>query len=128
MMFHYPYLGFPYYNRYSRYGYRYPNPTFSSTCNSSCSANTTKNKDSNISRNQTKQNNYCNNNPKVKSCDCSTNMKKEDSCYNENPVFQIFGINLYSDDILLLGLIFFLYQEGVKDQSLFISLFLLLLS
>lgn len=24
MMFNYPYLNSPYYNRYSRYGYRYP--------------------------------------------------------------------------------------------------------
>ena len=46
----------------------------------------------------------------------------------ETPLFQIFGINLYSDDILLICLIFFLYQEGVKDDGLFIALILLLLS
>ena len=42
--------------------------------------------------------------------------------------FEIFGLKLYNDDILLLGLIFFLYKEDVKDQYLFFALILLLLS
>lgn len=46
----------------------------------------------------------------------------------EEPVFEIFGIQLYLDDIIILGLLFFLYQEGVQDEMLFISLILLLLS
>lgn len=45
-----------------------------------------------------------------------------------NPIFEIFGIKLFFDDILLISLIFFLYTEGVKDQNLFIALILLLLS
>ncbi len=58
------------------------------------------------------------------------NTKKEDtrSEASEKPIFEIFGIKLFFDDILLISLIFFLYTEGVKDQSLFISLILLLLS
>ena len=47
---------------------------------------------------------------------------------NDNTVFEILGIKLHSDDILLICLIFFLFQEGVKDEYLFISLVLLLLS
>lgn len=47
---------------------------------------------------------------------------------NEEAMFHLFGLKLYSDDILLICLIFFLYQEGVQDQYLFISLILLLLS
>lgn len=47
---------------------------------------------------------------------------------NNNVIFEIFGIKLHYDDILLICLIFFLYKEGVKDESLFISLILLLLS
>ena len=43
-------------------------------------------------------------------------------------VFEIFGIKLHFDDILLICLIFFLYNEGVKDEFLFIVLVLLLLS
>ena len=41
---------------------------------------------------------------------------------------EILGIKLYSDDILLLSLIFFLYKEGVQDEYLFIALIMLLLS
>ena len=46
----------------------------------------------------------------------------------ENAFFEIFGIKLYYDDILLICLIFFLYQEDVDDPYLFIALILLLLS
>lgn len=42
--------------------------------------------------------------------------------------FDILGIRLYFDDILILCLLFFLYQEDVQDQFLFIALLLLLLS
>lgn len=42
--------------------------------------------------------------------------------------FEIFGIKLYFDDILIICLLFFLYNEGVQDQYLFICLILLLLS
>lgn len=41
---------------------------------------------------------------------------------------EIMGLRLYFDDILIICLLFFLYQEGVKDESLFLSLILLLLS
>lgn len=53
------------------------------------------------------------------------NLKKEEK---RSPVFEIFGIKLYFDDILLIALIFFLYDEGVQDNMLFIALILLLLS
>lgn len=43
-------------------------------------------------------------------------------------VFEIFGIKLHYDDILLLCLIFFLYKEGVQDEFLFVALILLLIS
>lgn len=46
----------------------------------------------------------------------------------EEPIFEILGIQLYLDDIIILGLLFFLYQEGVQDEMLFIALILLLLS
>lgn len=47
---------------------------------------------------------------------------------DEKEVFEIFGIKLYFDDILLICLIFFLYNEGIQDQFLFIILILLLLT
>ena len=47
---------------------------------------------------------------------------------SEQPVLEILGISLYLDDLIILGLLFFLYKEGVKDDMLFLSLILLLLS
>lgn len=46
----------------------------------------------------------------------------------ENNFIELFGIRLYFDDLLLICLIWFLYKEEVKDNLLFISLILLLLS
>lgn len=54
--------------------------------------------------------------------------KKTPPKSNNDVIFEIFGIKLYFDDILLICLIFFLYNEGVQDQYLFIALVLLLLS
>lgn len=53
---------------------------------------------------------------------------EENRSLKDKPVFEIFGIKLYFDDLLLLGLLFFLYSEGVQDQELFFALVLLLLS
>lgn len=50
------------------------------------------------------------------------------SLNSDEPVIEILGISLYLDDLIILGLLFFLYQEGVKDDMLFLSLVLLLLS
>ena len=37
----------------------------------------------------------------------------------DGPIFEIFGIELYLDDIIILGLLFILYNEGIKDEILF---------
>lgn len=58
-------------------------------------------------------------------------IKKEKNKSNKNTtdfLFDLFGLKIYNDDILLISLIYFLYSEGVKDDSLFIVLILLLLS
>lgn len=54
--------------------------------------------------------------------------KSSRSDLDDEPFFEILGIKLYLDDLIILCLLFFLYQEGVKDEILFISLILLLLS
>ena len=46
----------------------------------------------------------------------------------EEPIFEILGIELYLDDIIILGLLFFLYQEGVQDEMIYIALILILIS
>ena len=54
--------------------------------------------------------------------------KKNNSKETSDYFFELFGLKLYFDDVLIICLLFFLYQEGVKDEELFISLILLLLS
>lgn len=48
---------------------------------------------------------------------------------NKNePILDFMGIKLYLDDLIILSLLLFLYQEDVKDELLFILLILLLIS
>lgn len=109
-MMSYPYFHLPYYNRYSRYGYRYPNMnSYYNTGKIPVPPKKEQHQDMNKN-------------------EIPNKIKKEEDSYEDSPLFQIFGINLYFDDILLVCLIFFLYQEGVKDETLFIALILLLLS
>lgn len=77
-------------------------------------------KDKNQTYEKSNERNYKNENSKK-------HQIKFENKYDEN-FFEILGIKLYSDDILLLCLIFFLYKEGVQDEYLFISLIMLLLS
>ncbi len=56
------------------------------------------------------------------------NFHPEGLANNEQPLFEMFGITLYLDDIIILCILFFLYKEGIKDDMLYISLFLLLIS
>lgn len=61
--------------------------------------------------------------------DCRNFKQKNKSNKNNNDyLFDLFGLKIYSDDVLLVSLIYFLYSEGVKDDSLFLVLILLLLS
>lgn len=57
-----------------------------------------------------------------------TKIENTTASKDDDSIFEIFGIKLYFDDILLICLIFFLYNEGVQDQYLFVALILLLLS
>lgn len=43
-------------------------------------------------------------------------------------IFEIFGLKLFFDDILILCILFFLYTEEVKDYELFLCLILLLIT
>lgn len=45
-----------------------------------------------------------------------------------SPIIEILDIKLYLDDLIIICILFFLYKEGVKDEILFITLLLLLLS
>jgi len=58
----------------------------------------------------------------------SVSQKKSFHEEETDPCFEIFGLTLHFDDLLLLALLFFLYQEEVKDTYLYVALILLLLS
>lgn len=59
--------------------------------------------------------------------------KMVDNLYNALPfgnnndnAFDVLGLSLHFDDLLIICLLFFLYNEGVYDTMLFIFLILLL--
>ena len=80
------------------------------------------------SNEQEKNNTYKENREVNDSQAVNANVRGEDLSQKEKPIFEIFVIKLFFDDILIVALIFFLYNEGVRDNLLFISLILLLLS
>lgn len=137
MMFHLPYWSMPFNGRYSRYGYRYPTYNYSSA-SSSFATKTTPHYGSNVNNVYPKHDNFykssnknCFGNSTSKDKINIDNDNNKENCSNaddDSPLFQLFGINLYFDDILLICLIWFLYDEGVKDEGLFMALILLLLS
>ena len=43
-------------------------------------------------------------------------------------LFEVFGLKIYLDDAIIVCLLFFLYQNQVKDDGLFLVLALLLLT
>ena len=112
MILNYPSFGFPNYYRYNR-GY-YPSVNKYYSRPSKCP--TSNSKEVSLPQGRSK-------NISEKNFSC-----KDDNKVDDDKVFEIFGIKLYFDDILLICLLFFLYNEGVQDQYLFISLVLLLLS
>lgn len=103
--FRFPYQGFP-------YNYYRPNPYLRSK---------TKVNSSNTNTSSTSKNTKA-------SCNSSDTLSNKPSNSDDNFFFEIFGLKLFFDDVLLICLIFFLYSEGVKDEQLFISLILLLIS
>ena len=113
-----PFNSYPYYRKYNRY-------------------NTSQNYIHNPHYNHTLYNNSHSNNVQKSDKEYETISNKiDEDCLNssekrnqtESFLFDLFGLKLYFDDILIICLIFFLYTEGVKDESLFIALILLLLT
>ena len=56
------------------------------------------------------------------------NLRSDNFIQKDDEYFEIFGLKLHFDDLLIIALLFFLYQEEVKDTYLYIALILLLLS
>lgn len=70
-------------------------------------------------------NNYSNNST---TSACEDSDKNKSNGNNDDYLFDLFGLKLYFDDILIVSLLYFLYSQGVKDEGLFIVLILLLLT
>lgn len=47
---------------------------------------------------------------------------------NADYMFDLFGLKLYFDDVLIVSLLYFLYTQGIKDEGLFLVLILLLIT
>ena len=124
-VFRYPFFYNNYYGNY----YNRPYPNHLNYYNSSTDDRNRQNIfHNNIKYNLSKNSNEFEKNDlnKINLDNKKNNSNKTDN--SSNYFFELFGLKLYFDDILLICLIFFLYQEGVKDDELFISLILLLLS
>lgn len=155
MMYNYPFFSFPHFRRYSNYypvPYSYANQgSINKPYHKEIADKQTQNfkqryQYSNYSNLENKQ--KLKDRQKDKCSTCSNKQQKEGNSSKRTPsgfsflsnilhqedrdddeeYFDLFGLKLYHDDLLLIGLIFFLYKEDVKDQYLFFALVLLLLS
>ena len=137
MVANYPYVGFPNYMRYVNSGIKNPTmvqgvPGFNMPPNASYVPS----KRSQKQRSNSQAFNFQRRNPSFsggqkKMSNISTfspRTQKEKCQSSDPPIFNLLGINLYFDDILLILVIFFLYTEHVDDPYLFITLILLLLT
>lgn len=106
-MFRFPMFGYPYNYQYYKYNNNFPMPI--SPCNAS--------------ENIIPEKNSITNSNKI-----SNTINQNSSNNSEQAILEIFGIKLYLDDLMILGILFFLYQQNVKDEMLYIILFLLLFS
>ncbi len=123
MMYSYPFSSFPYFRRYSSGSSIYYNrPTFQATQKKSSNY---------VSKHKLEENPVTDNERSSRTYSGFSflnNFFNQNDRDNNESYFDLFGLKLYNDDLLLIGLIFFLYKEDVKDQYLFIALILLLLS
>lgn len=107
---------FPFYRNYPGISRNLHNvPYTSSTINKNNSTNTVGNKNT-LELNSEDENNR------------NFKAKNKSNKYTDDYLFDLFGLKIYSDDVLLVSLIYFLYSEDVKDDGLFLVLILLLLS
>ncbi|MEI3356866.1 MAG: hypothetical protein V8R81_07740 [Clostridia bacterium] len=114
----FPFFGFPY-NRYYYNNFRGTYPHLNSQNDISSVSQT-------FTENDTKSLENVDNSSI--STDNEISEDRKISSNMDEPIFEILGISLYLDDIIILCLLFFLYTEGVQDELLFIVLILLLLS
>lgn len=137
----YPFFSFPNYRRNYYPPIHTPNNYYAGRANS-VSSNSNYNRENaykdtqNINYNTEPKNHYSGSNVSRSKFNEKTNYEiKEDDderSYNENKdygqCFEIFGIKIHLDDLILIALLFLFYKEENDDISIFIILFLLLLN
>ena len=131
-MVHFPFRPFPpwrYYPQYTYYGRINPISTLQKNKNNLLNLQDS----SGISSNNNFDNSNSSNNRTQKNRPQKYNFAhiNLESLFNsdlEHPIVEFLGIKLYLDDLIILGLLFFLYKEDVHDEILFSILLLLLLS
>lgn len=117
----FPYMNMPfsYYRSYPRFPNSYNYSSYFNPTNNSIASQTL---------NGSTHHNAFESSQKFDSTSKIEKQKNKSNSNDSNYLFDLFGLKLYFDDILILSLLFFLYTEGVKDEMLFISLLLLLIS
>lgn len=144
----YPYYGFPSYINYlqstnSKYIKSYQSNNFSQKSSNNSQSQNSNNINTQYSNPQFSQirNFQCNNIPSFQQSRKFCNKTEvsqpmfstviPQNVNNQNstaPLFTILGLNLFFDDILILCLIFFLFNEKTNDYILIMILFLILMS
>lgn len=112
-MFRFPFYGYPYNYNYYRYYNRIPQNNIS---------NFEKEANKNILKEEISEDNTEN---KEKS---SITNSRNISNTTDKPIFEILGIKLFLDDLIIIGVMYFLYQQHVHDEILYLILFMLLFS
>lgn len=117
-MFNFPLFGYPYNYRYYRPNNNYNQYIKQEQKKEQECELISPNLDKAISQNKKDS---ITNLPKI-----SNTINSRSTSNSEQAIFEIFGIKIYLDDLIILGILFFLYQQNVKDEMLYIILLLLL--
>ena len=118
-----PYFGSPYYRRPQNHVHKLNGQNFYNQKKEPIP------KDSSNKHYNTNNNYNCKNESNNNLLFNTPNIKTDSFNSHEYEQFiNIFGFKLYFDDLLILALLFFLYKEEIKDESLYIALILLLLT
>ena len=114
-MFRFPFYGYPYNYNYYRYSNQFPNTNTENKILGNFKAETTEKKEIEKKTELKKEKSSITNSRKI-------------SDTTEQAIFEIFGIKLYLDDLIIIGVMYFLYQQNIHDEILYLILFMLLFS
>ena len=117
-MFRFPFYGYPYNYNY----YRYYNQI---TQNNISNLKGPHESDETLLKDKENKNETFIENKEEKS---SITNSRNISNTTDKPIFEILGIKLYLDDLIIIGVMYFLYQQNVHDEMLYLILFMLLFS